>query len=131
MNHAKENIIGVSGLILMNLGAIAFLATWAKFCRQNTRGMPFAYGPPVFRHCPSVDVLFCSVAKAAGRNALGVIKTGTGDDGARGMKEMHDAGALTIAQNEASCVVYGMPKEAVRHGGVRHVLSLDKFQMRS
>lgn len=53
--------------------------------------------------------------------------TGMGDDGARGMKEMHDAGALTIAQDEASCVVYGMPKEAVRHGGVRHVLSLDKI----
>ena len=127
MNRTKENIILVSALILMNLGAMAFLVSWMKFCRQNTRSMPFAYGPPVSRHCPSVDVLFRSVAKAAGRNALGVIMTGMGDDGARGMKEMHDAGALTIAQDESSCVVYGMPKEAVRHGGVRHVLSLDKI----
>lgn len=75
-------------------------------------------GPPVNRHRPSVDVLFRSVARCAGSNALGVIMTGMGDDGARGMKEMHDAGAATLAQDEASCVVYGMPKEAVKLGGV-------------
>lgn len=75
-------------------------------------------GPVVNRHRPSVDVLFRSVAKFAGRNALGVIMTGMGDDGARGLKEMHDAGASTVAQDEATCVVYGMPKEAVRLGGV-------------
>jgi two-component system chemotaxis response regulator CheB len=75
-------------------------------------------GPVVNRHRPSVDVLFRSVAKFAGRNALGVIMTGMGDDGARGLKEMHDAGATTVAQDEATCVVYGMPKEAVKLGGV-------------
>ncbi len=75
-------------------------------------------GPVVNRHRPSVDVLFRSVAKFAGRNALGVIMTGMGDDGARGLREMRDAGANTVAQDEATCVVYGMPKEAVRLGGV-------------
>jgi len=81
-------------------------------------------GPVVNRHRPSVDVLFRSVAKFAGRNALGVIMTGMGDDGARGLKEMRDAGAATVAQDEASCVVYGMPKEAVKLGGVDHSASL-------
>ena len=74
-------------------------------------------GPLVSRHRPSVDVLFRSAARYAGRNAVGVIMTGMGDDGARGMKEMHDTGAITIAQDEASCVVYGMPNEAVKRGG--------------
>ena len=82
-------------------------------------------GPLVNRHKPSVDVLFRSVAKGAGRNAVGVIMTGMGDDGARGLREMHDAGALTLAQDEASSVVYGMPREAVRLGGVDRVLPLD------
>ena len=75
-------------------------------------------GPLVNRHRPSVDVLFRSVAKCAGANALGVIMTGMGDDGASGLLEMHKAGAHTVAQDEASCVVYGMPKEAVKRGGV-------------
>lgn len=82
-------------------------------------------GPPVNRHCPSVDVLFRSVARFAGRNAMGVIMTGMGDDGARGLKEMRDAGAYTLAQDEATSVVYGMPKEAVALGGVDRVLPLD------
>lgn len=80
--------------------------------------------PPVNRHCPSVDVLFRSAAKYAGRNAVGVIMTGMGDDGARGMVEMHEGGARTLAQDEASCVVFGMPKEAIRLGGVDLVLPL-------
>jgi two-component system chemotaxis response regulator CheB len=84
-------------------------------------------GPQVSRHKPSVDVLFRSVARAAGRNALGVIMTGMGDDGARGLREMHDAGAVTLAQDEASCVVFGMPKEAIRHGGVDRVCNLDEI----
>ena len=75
-------------------------------------------GPVVNRHRPSVDVLFRSVAVCAGKNAAGVIMTGMGDDGARGLKEMHLAGAYTLAQDEASCVVYGMPKEAVKLGAV-------------
>lgn len=81
-------------------------------------------GPPVSRHRPSVDVLFRSTAKFAGRNAVGIIMTGMGDDGAKGMKEMHDAGAWTVGQDEESCVVYGMPKEAVKLGAVDKVLSL-------
>ncbi|MEU8233434.1 chemotaxis response regulator protein-glutamate methylesterase [Actinoplanes sp. NPDC048967] len=75
-------------------------------------------GPPVNRHTPSVDVLFRSVAKVAGSNAVGVIMTGMGDDGARGLLEMRRAGAYTVAQDEASCVVHGMPREAVRLGAV-------------
>ncbi|MFF5076556.1 chemotaxis response regulator protein-glutamate methylesterase [Actinoplanes sp. NPDC000266] len=75
-------------------------------------------GPPVNRHRPSVDVLFRSVAKAAGPEALGVIMTGMGDDGARGLLEMKKAGAFTVAQDEATCVVYGMPREAVELGAV-------------
>ena len=81
-------------------------------------------GPLVNRHRPSVDVLFRSVARFAGPNALGIIMTGMGDDGARGLKEMRDAGAHTIAQDEASCVVYGMPKEAVKLDAAERVLSL-------
>ena len=81
-------------------------------------------GPPVNRHRPSVDVLFRSVAKCAGRNALGIIMTGMGDDGALGMRDMHDAGAETIAQDEKSCVVYGMPKEAVKLGAVDKIVPL-------
>lgn len=81
-------------------------------------------GPVVSRHRPSVDILFRSVARFAGRNAVGVILTGMGSDGAGGMKEMKEAGAVNIAQDEASCVVYGMPKEAVARGGVDHILPL-------
>lgn len=81
-------------------------------------------GPPVNRHKPSVDVLFRSVAKYAASNAIGVIMTGMGDDGARGMKEMKDAGSYNIAQDEASCVVFGMPKEAISMGGVDVVANL-------
>ncbi|WP_426153323.1 protein-glutamate methylesterase/protein-glutamine glutaminase [Pseudomonas sp. DC3000-4b1] len=83
-------------------------------------------GPHVNRHKPSVDVLFRSVARFAGSNATGVIMTGMGDDGARGLREMLDAGADTYAQDEASCVVFGMPKEAIRLGGARQVVALDR-----
>lgn len=84
-------------------------------------------GPLISRHRPSVDVLFRSVAQSAGKNGCSVILTGMGDDGARGMREMLDAGARTIAQDEESCVVYGMPKEAVAHGGVQDVMSLTQI----
>lgn len=86
-----------------------------------------ADGPLVNRHKPSVDVLFRSVAKFAGPNATGIIMTGMGDDGARGLKEMHDAGAATVAQDEASCVVFGMPKEAIKFGGVDRIMPLDQI----
>jgi two-component system chemotaxis response regulator CheB len=81
-------------------------------------------GPLVSRHRPSVDVLFRSAARYAGRNAVAVIMTGMGDDGARGMLEMKEAGAATIAQDEASCVVFGMPNEAIKRGAVDVVLPL-------
>lgn len=80
--------------------------------------------PPVNRHRPSVDVLFHSAAESCGAHAVGVILTGMGDDGARGLRALFDAGAHTLAQDEASCVVYGMPREAVRMGGVSQVLPL-------
>ena len=86
-------------------------------------------GPVVNRHRPSVDVLFRSVAKFAGRNATGIIMTGMGDDGARGLKEMLEAGAATVAQDEASCVVFGMPKEAIKLGAAKRVLPLDQIYL--
>ena len=81
-------------------------------------------GPLVNRHRPSVDVLFRSVARCAGSNALGVIMTGMGDDGAAGLLEMRNAGAQTVAQDEESCVVFGMPKEAIKRGAVQKVVPL-------
>jgi two-component system chemotaxis response regulator CheB len=84
-------------------------------------------GPLVSRHRPSVDVLFRSAARYAGKNAIAVIMTGMGDDGARGMKELKDAGAATLAQDEESCVVFGMPKEAIRLGGIDQILSLEQM----
>jgi two-component system chemotaxis response regulator CheB len=84
-------------------------------------------GPLVNRHRPSVDVLFRSAARFAGRNAMGIIMTGMGDDGARGLKEMHDAGAATVAQDEQSCVVFGMPREAIKLGAARQVVPLQRI----
>jgi two-component system chemotaxis response regulator CheB len=81
-------------------------------------------GPLVSRHRPSVDVLFRSVAQAAGRDAVGILLTGMGDDGAAGLKELREAGALTIAQDEASCVVFGMPRAAIAMGAAARVLPL-------
>ena len=82
-------------------------------------------GPLVSRHRPSVDVLFRSAARYAGKNAVGVIMTGMGDDGAKGLLEMKEAGAFTIAQDEATCVVFGMPKEAIKLGAVDKILPLE------
>ncbi len=87
-------------------------------------------GPPVNRHRPSVDVLFRSAANVAGANALGVILTGMGKDGASGLLEMKQAGAYTFAQDEASCVVFGMPREAIALGGVDEVLPVDQIANR-
>jgi len=82
---------------------------------------------PVNRHRPSVDVLFSSAAKHAGRNAIGVLLTGMGKDGARALLEMRQAGAWTIAQDEASCIVFGMPREAIALGAAQEVLPLDRI----
>lgn len=84
-------------------------------------------GPLVCRHRPSVDVLFRSAARYGGKNVIGVIMTGMGDDGARGMLELKEAGGFNIAQDEKSCVVYGMPGEAVKRGGVDEIISLEKI----
>ncbi|GFO59356.1 chemotaxis response regulator protein-glutamate methylesterase of group 2 operon [Geomonas silvestris] len=84
-------------------------------------------GPLVSRHRPSVDVLFRSAARYAGKNAVGVIMTGMGDDGAHGMKEMKEAGAQNIAQDEATCIVFGMPNEAIKQGGVDYVRPLESI----
>jgi two-component system chemotaxis response regulator CheB len=81
-------------------------------------------GPLVSRHRPSVDVLFRSAAQSAGSNAVGVILTGMGDDGAQGMLEMKQAGARTIAQDEATSIVFGMPKEAIARGAVDRIVPL-------
>lgn len=82
-------------------------------------------GPLVSRHRPSVDVLFRSAARYAGKNTIGVIMTGMGDDGAKGMLELKEAGAHTIAQDEKSCIVFGMPNEAIKLGAVKKIVSLN------
>jgi len=109
----------------------ALIAPGGKHMLLTRSGAQYAVevvdGPLVNRHRPSVDVLFRSCAKFAGRNAFGVIMTGMGDDGARGLKEMHDAGASTVAEDESSCVVFGMPKEAIKLGAVDTVLPLDRI----
>jgi two-component system chemotaxis response regulator CheB len=84
-------------------------------------------GPLISRHRPSVDVLFKSAEQAAGKNTVGLIMTGMGNDGAEGLKLLHDKGAETIAQDEKTCIVYGMPKEAVALGAVDYILPLDKI----
>lgn len=95
--------------------------------RNTTYTVSVFDGPPVSRHKPSVDVLFRSAAQAAGPNATGALLTGMGDDGATGLLEMRQMGAMTIAQDEGTCVVFGMPKEAIARGGVDLVLPLDRI----
>jgi two-component system chemotaxis response regulator CheB len=87
-------------------------------------------GEPVNRHMPSVEVLFDSAARVVGRNALGVMLTGMGADGARAMKTMRDAGSYNLVQDEASCVVFGMPREAIAHGAANEVLPLTQMAPR-
>ncbi|OHX10661.1 protein-glutamate methylesterase/protein-glutamine glutaminase [Chromobacterium sphagni] len=113
------------------ISGVALIAPGGKHLLVKRSGAQYVAevkdGPLVSRHRPSVDVLFRSVAVNAGNNAIGVIMTGMGDDGARGMREMHDAGARTLAQDEESCVVFGMPNEAIGHGGVDEVMSLERI----
>lgn len=111
------------------LPGLALIAPGGRHMQIKRSGAQYVVevldGPLVNRHRPSVDVLFRSVAKFAGGNALGIIMTGMGNDGARGLKDMHDAGAQTIAQDEDSCVVFGMPKEAIKLGAAGRILSLN------
>lgn len=112
----------------------AYIAPGGRHLRIERSGANYVTAlddsDPVNRHRPSVDVLFGSVAQHAGPNAIGVMLTGMGKDGALQMRTMHDAGAFTIAQDEASCVVYGMPREAVAAGAVDEVLPLDRIATR-
>ena len=105
------------------------IAPGGKHMRLKRNGAQYVAevvdGPLINHHRPSVDVLFKSVAQQAGRNAIGIIMTGMGDDGARGLRDMHDAGAITAAQDEASCVVFGMPREAIKLGAADQVLNLN------
>ncbi|MFT7009208.1 MAG: two-component system chemotaxis response regulator CheB [Colwellia sp.] len=123
VKEAQDNDALLPGLVLVAPGGKHMMLQVTQFGSS----VKIKDGPPVNRHKPSVDVLFRSVAKYAGANALGIIMTGMGDDGAVGMKEMRDAGAKTIAQNVETCVVYGMPAVAVKLGGVDHVLALSKI----
>jgi two-component system chemotaxis response regulator CheB len=107
---------------------VAYIAPGGRHMVLARRGSGYCIrvtdDPPVNRHRPSVDTLFRSIARSAGGNALGVMLTGMGGDGAEAMREMSQAGAHTIAQDEASCVVFGMPRQAIAAGGVREVLAL-------
>jgi two-component system chemotaxis response regulator CheB len=114
---------------------MALIAPGNYHCVVNSNGSSLVVnimeGPLVSRHRPSVDVLFRSVAVSAGRNAVGVIMTGMGDDGAQGLLEMKETGAVTIAQDEATCVVFGMPREAILRGAADFVLPLDQIARQS
>ena len=109
---------------------VALIAPGGKHMQVRKQGGQYyaevISGPPVNRHCPAVDVLFKTMADCAGADALGIIMTGMGDDGARGLLAMHQAGARTLAQDEASCVVFGMPKEAIKLGAADSVVPLDR-----
>ena len=104
------------------IATILFLPLSERECCCESKA-----GEKVSGHCPSVDVLFSSVAKTAKKDAVGVILTGMGGDGAKGLLEMRQAGAITIGQNEASCVVYGMPKVAYDIGAVQHQMELSNI----
>lgn len=123
VKEAKDNDRVMPGIVLIAPGGMHLLLrrSGAQYRVQVKDG------PLVTRHKPSVNVLFRSVATAAGSNAIGIIMTGMGDDGAKGLKELHNTGALTISQDEASCVVYGMPKEAVKEGGVDKEIPLSEI----
>src|ERR1700753_4002131 len=109
----------------------AYIAPGARHMLLQRTGLRYHIdikgAPPVSRHRPSADVLFRSAAQYAGRNALGIIMTGMGDDGARGLLEMRKLGATTRAQDEESCVVFGMPKEAIECGAVEKIVSLGQL----
>ena len=109
----------------------ALIAPGGKHLQVKRSGAQYitivSEGPAVNRHCPSVDVLFNSVAKSAKHNAIGVIMTGMGNDGAQGLLAMKKSGSNTFAQNEASCVVFGMPKEAIKLNAANHIVDLNEI----
>jgi len=109
----------------------ALIAPGGKHLQVKRSGAQYitivSEGPAVNRHCPSVDVLFNSVANSAKHNATGVIMTGMGNDGAQGLLAMKKSGSNTFAQNEASCVVFGMPKEAIKLNAAKHIVDLNEI----
>jgi two-component system, chemotaxis family, protein-glutamate methylesterase/glutaminase len=123
VKEATENDRILPGQALIAPGGRHMLVTG----RGSHARVSIKDGPPVSRHRPSVDVLFRSTAKSVGRNALGIIMTGMGDDGASGLKEMHETGARTLGQNEATCVVYGMPAVAMKCGAVDKEVALENI----
>ena len=106
----------------------AYIAPGGKQFRVDKSGANYVCvvedGEAVNRHRPSVEVLFSSAARIVGRNAFGIMLTGMGGDGAKAMKEMKDAGSYNYVQDEASCIVFGMPREAILHGAAHEVLPL-------
>ena len=123
VREARDNDLVMPGVALVAPGD-HHLVLQARGARYLVRVKD---GPPVHHQRPAVDVLFASVARHAGGDAVGVLLTGMGADGARGLLAMRDAGAHTVAQDEASCVVYGMPKEAVKLGAAAEVLPLSRI----
>ena len=126
VREAKDGDILAPGLALVAPGG-HHLLVWRSGARYHVK---IKSGPPVNRHKPSVDVLFQSLAESAGPNAVGVILTGMGSDGAKGLTELRETGAYTIAQNEDTSVVFGMPKAAIDLGGVDEVLPLEEIPRR-
>jgi two-component system chemotaxis response regulator CheB len=123
VREARDNDPVVPGVALVAPGHQHML-----LCQNGARYVVrLKDGPPVHHQRPSVDVLFHSVARSAGRNAIGVILTGMGADGAKGLLAMHESGAYTIAEHEASCVVYGMPQEAIKLGAAEEIVPLPRM----
>lgn len=131
VNDVSEMTACVAGDGQLILPGHIYIAPGDQHLRVVRDGARYACrlddGPPVNRHKPSVEVLFQSVAENVGANAIGVMLTGMGADGARAMKEMRDAGSINIVQDEASSVVWGMPGEAYKLGAAHHVLSLERI----
>ena len=123
VTEAKDGDIIKSGHVYVSPGNTHTLINNKKsgYC------IKLKYGPLVSRHRPSVDVLFRSAAKCAGKNALGIILTGMGDDGSKGMAEMKEVNAFNIAQSKESCVVFGMPREAIKANAVDETMDLDEI----
>ncbi len=123
VREAKDGDVVIPGVALIAPGNFHMMLTLSGAQYQ----VRVKDGPRVHHQRPAVDVLFSSVAKYAGRNAVGAIFTGMGADGAKGLLQMREAGAHTIAQDEASCVVFGMPKEAIKLGAAAEILPLDQI----
>jgi len=126
VREAADGQIARPGDVFIAPGRSHLLVQW----RGGAWVTRLSQADPVNRHRPSVDVLFHAAAHAAGERAIGVILTGMGKDGAAGMRALHDAGALTLAQDEQSCVVFGMPREAIAAGGVDEVAPLSAIARR-